>query len=640
MLRAQSHAVEVGSPDNGHSLEPPHVQAGEGMIDSGEEAESDSDDQSDSLSGADTGEEEDRDAGRIRPDEMDFMRLPARLRAQQEEHELSDGMSDSDEEPAPELLDLARLPELPDLPELPPERPALRPGAGAWQRLHNAHRFNLIFNLGARAARHVNRTNTDMVDALKENGSLFSEPVIRAFLAVPRGAFVPAEYADEAYIDSPLRLEEFEFNLSAPHMHAMSLEALELQAGQRILDIGCGSGIVSALAALLVGCSGSVVGIDVLPDAVHLSESNLARLTADSKAFAAASASCTFHQHNAFLPLANTFDRIYVGAACPEHRVAALAKLLSPDGKMIVPVGSELRLVSRSPEAPEGQRPQFAHKVLSQVRFGDLVVPSDARIVLETIKFECEQQCSVPLLRSTLGDDMVEASAASGSSAASAQSAWESGGNGVGEADLGPHDCALRCTVAGWRLPAHRAMLKVRCRHFRAYFDSGMRDADAEEFEVPDNFAKETIEAFLHYVYHDALMPGLSGPEVAQLVHAATFFSAQRLVSLCEAALAAEMHAEGDGAAADLAPQLLMLADDVNLPHLRNVALHYITHNYAAAAASPHFAQLSQPQMAIVAQAACERYMRTLSALKEVAGPCQDGLDISGKTGGAFSFPL
>lgn len=45
--------------------------------------------------------------------------------------------------------------------------------AGAWQRLHNAHRFNLIFNLGARAARHVNRTNTDMVDALKENGSLF-----------------------------------------------------------------------------------------------------------------------------------------------------------------------------------------------------------------------------------------------------------------------------------------------------------------------------------------------------------------------------------------------------------------------------------------------------------------------------------
>ena len=136
-----------------------------------------------------------------------------------------------------------------------------------------------------------------------------SNRMIAAFEACPRGEFVPREYEDEAYIDSPLRLEEHSFNVSAPHseaaapwrlpvscpppsdsqsrdrggrellmmmsyahqlqlqlngyalvcllswataVHAMSLEAMDIQPGHRVLDIGCGCGVVSAICAFLV----------------------------------------------------------------------------------------------------------------------------------------------------------------------------------------------------------------------------------------------------------------------------------------------------------------------------------------------------------------------------------------------------
>ena len=64
------------------------------------------------------------------------------------------------------------------------------------------------------------------------------------------------QHQDEAFSDSPVRLHDLDFNVSAPHMHASCLEALQLQPGHRLLDVGCGSGVINACAAYIVGhCS-------------------------------------------------------------------------------------------------------------------------------------------------------------------------------------------------------------------------------------------------------------------------------------------------------------------------------------------------------------------------------------------------
>jgi protein-L-isoaspartate O-methyltransferase len=78
------------------------------------------------------------------------------------------------------------------------------------------------------------------------------------------------------------RVESLDFNISAPHMHATCLEALQLEPGHRVIDVGSGCGVLTACMAHIVGKRGAAVGIDIRKHCVQLCKDNVRQLAAQS----------------------------------------------------------------------------------------------------------------------------------------------------------------------------------------------------------------------------------------------------------------------------------------------------------------------------------------------------------------------
>lgn len=90
-----------------------------------------------------------------------------------------------------------------------------------------------------------------LVERLKEEGHLRTPRVIRAFLEVPRELFVPKDMRQHAYADEPLPIGSGQ-TISAPHMAAIMTELLEPRKGDKVLEVGAGSGYQAAILSRLV----------------------------------------------------------------------------------------------------------------------------------------------------------------------------------------------------------------------------------------------------------------------------------------------------------------------------------------------------------------------------------------------------
>jgi protein-L-isoaspartate(D-aspartate) O-methyltransferase len=118
---------------------------------------------------------------------------------------------------------------------------------------------------------------SSLIDSLKRQGIVRSRRVEEAMLRVPRELFVWPGTEHRAYEDVPLPLGDTGQTISAPHMVAIMLEALEVEPGNHVLEIGTGSGYNAALLAELVGRDGNVVSVERLPELVEFARSNLKR---------------------------------------------------------------------------------------------------------------------------------------------------------------------------------------------------------------------------------------------------------------------------------------------------------------------------------------------------------------------------
>ncbi|XP_078726605.1 protein-L-isoaspartate(D-aspartate) O-methyltransferase-like isoform X2 [Lampetra fluviatilis] len=117
-------------------------------------------------------------------------------------------------------------------------------------------------------------TNANMVSYLRENSFASSELVIGAMLATDRGLYTLMN----PYEDLPQPIGYYA-TISAPRMHAFALELLQdrLQEGASALDVGSGSGYLTACLARMVGLRGRVIGVEHIPGLVNDSLENITR---------------------------------------------------------------------------------------------------------------------------------------------------------------------------------------------------------------------------------------------------------------------------------------------------------------------------------------------------------------------------
>jgi protein-L-isoaspartate(D-aspartate) O-methyltransferase len=167
-----------------------------------------------------------------------------------------------------------------------------------------------------------------MVEHAIQGAGILNGDVLRAMRTVPRHEFVPQEFLDQAYDNHPLPIG-YGQTISQPYIVAWMTDLLELRPGERVLEIGTGSGYQAAVLAELGFVD--VYSIEIVPE---LAESAAARLK--NLGYAGVHA----RQGDGYYgwPEAAPFDAIIVTAA-PDHLPAPLAAQLGDGGRLVIPIG-------------------------------------------------------------------------------------------------------------------------------------------------------------------------------------------------------------------------------------------------------------------------------------------------------------
>jgi protein-L-isoaspartate(D-aspartate) O-methyltransferase len=202
------------------------------------------------------------------------------------------------------------------------------------------------------------RERAEMVQLQFRDRGIHDERVLDAMLRIPRHEFVLPEYRSQAYEDHPLPIGEGQ-TISQPFIIAVSLQALQLQGTESVLEVGTGSGYQTALLGMLAR---NVYSIERHASLAQNAEAVLARLGSNTVKIVVGDGSYGLPDHA-------PFDAIVVAAAAPTVPKSLLDQL-SENGRMVIPVGppqaQQLQLVRK-----QGGKPTT--EVLEGCRFVPLV---------------------------------------------------------------------------------------------------------------------------------------------------------------------------------------------------------------------------------------------------------------------------
>ena len=200
-----------------------------------------------------------------------------------------------------------------------------------------------------------------LIKELMEEGILKTPSIIDAFEKVDRKDFVPEELKDKAYLNTPLPIG-YGQTISQPLTVAFMLELLQPEKGNRVLEIGSGSGWQTALLAHIVSGEGKVFAAELIPELMAFGRKNVAKYGFIKNK------TVEFHSLNATkgMPEEAPFDRI-ISAASGQELPAAWKEQLKIGGRIVAPVKDAIHLLIKKSET------EFEEKVYPGFAFVPLI---------------------------------------------------------------------------------------------------------------------------------------------------------------------------------------------------------------------------------------------------------------------------
>lgn len=182
---------------------------------------------------------------------------------------------------------------------------------------------------------NINVLNQALVDELKSMGCIQTPRVEAAFQAVLRHRFIPETPLEEVYSNSVILTKQDQngqwiSSSSQPAIMAIMLEQLDLEPGQKVLEIGAGTGYNAALMAHIVGETGQVVTVDIDDDLVEAAEAHLLGAGFDQVQVVCADGGYGYKD-------AAPFDRIILTVGASEI-APVWWEQLKPKGRIVLPL--------------------------------------------------------------------------------------------------------------------------------------------------------------------------------------------------------------------------------------------------------------------------------------------------------------
>jgi protein-L-isoaspartate(D-aspartate) O-methyltransferase len=195
----------------------------------------------------------------------------------------------------------------------------------------------------------------EMVQSQLVSRNITDQRVLAAMAAVPRHLFVPPSFRDQAYEDHPLPIDEGQ-TISQPYIVALMTQSLRLKEGDRILEIGTGSGYQ---AAVLSHISENVYSIEIRENLAKKAQESLSSLNYGQVKVKWADGYFGWEE-------CAPFDAIMVTCAA-NHVPPPLLKQLKEGGRLIIPLGSTLYFQTLTLITKRGGKPIVQQ--ISTVRF-------------------------------------------------------------------------------------------------------------------------------------------------------------------------------------------------------------------------------------------------------------------------------